>query len=151
MFGVITKGEIGNEFGQSTTGLWKSCTSTRSGKTCLKVSCMLKKSNETSFCSKIQAARIFITLACILSGISTICFVIRVLLSEKITGILILAPKALAIPCLLIGCIGVPIGINTCINTIYGMEFNLGNAAIIGIIAVFMNFFGIIAISLIRR
>ncbi|CAM4976207.1 unnamed protein product, partial [Rotaria socialis] len=143
-------GEIGNGFGQSTTGLWKSCTPTRSGKTCLKVSCM-SKSNETSFCDNIQAARIFITLACILSGISTICFVIRALLSEKIPGILILTPKVLAIPCLLIGCIGVTIAINACINTIYGMKFNLGDAAIIGIIAVFMNFFGVIAISLIRR
>ncbi|CAF3117039.1 unnamed protein product [Rotaria sp. Silwood2] len=132
-----------------TTGLWRICSSAPNIKTCVAISCP-SESDETSFCSKILTARAFVTLACILSGISAICLVVYAIQGDKTPRILLLATKGLVFACLIMGIIGVAVGINATVSGDSLIKLDFGAAAIIGIVAIIINFIGAIITALIR-
>jgi hypothetical protein len=95
-------------------------------------------------CSKILAARAFMTLACIISGITAICSFASAVTNDNTNRILLLATKGLVFVCLVMGIIGVAVGSDASVN-FGGGELKLGAAAIVGIVAIIINFGGAIA------
>jgi hypothetical protein len=81
-----------------------------------------------------------------MSGISAVLLFISVATSDNGKQILLMAGRGLAFVCLIMGIIGVAIGINLAT----GISSNWGAAAIIGIIAIIINFCGAVASILIK-
>ncbi|CAF3992774.1 unnamed protein product [Adineta steineri] len=135
----------------STYGLWKICASSLSVTECVPVKCSTAI-GDSSFCSRILAGRAFMTLACILSGITSICLFICAFIDEKTSRILLLIAKALAFICLIMGIISVAAGGST-IQTLSqdGVKCNLSAASILGIIAIIINLVGVIASFFIKQ
>jgi hypothetical protein len=130
-------------------GLWQSCeTILNLGQQCFNINC--PQGDTTIFCSKILAARVFVTLACIISAISALLLFATAVTNDNIRRILLMAGKGLAFACLIIGTIGVAVGINVATDT--GLQTNLtwGASSIIGIVAIVLNFCGAIASVLIK-
>ncbi len=138
----------------STLGLWQACGPVLNEKLCIALQCAEKEGVISNFCNKILAARAFVTLSCIISGISALCLFLSAVTSETIRRILLIAGKGLAFASLITGIIGVAVGINvtTVIEIGSGTDFKLkwGAAAILGIIAIVINFFGAISSVLIK-
>jgi hypothetical protein len=127
-----------------TLGLWQDCYSNLDGKNCKALPCPTEK-DESGFCSKILAARVFITLTCIVSAISALCLFLCTMIKDNTNRILLLAIKGLVFVSLSTGIIGVTRGINgtTTVNP-SEVKLDLGAAAIIGIVAIVINFAGAI-------
>ncbi|CAF3904752.1 unnamed protein product, partial [Rotaria sp. Silwood1] len=136
------------ESDELTFGLWRGCVNALDIKVCNAI--CTPEIEENSVCSKIKAARAFITLACILSGISAICLIVYSLMGDNKPRILLLAIQGLVFACLIMGIIGVAIGISTATNT-GPLTRDLGAAAIVGIVAVVINVVGAIVALLIRQ
>ena len=133
----------------STIGLWQVCGIDETGGTsCEKFSCTSGPEKELEFCKKIIASRAFVTLVCIISSISAILLVVLIVGSQTSNQIVLIVIKILPIICLVMGIIGVALGANA---TTSGMNsgFKLGPAAIIGIVAIIMNFFGAVVTLLV--
>ena len=128
-----------------TYGLWQSCSSYLGTQTCVAYQCPID-GDTTDFCGKIYAGRAFVTLACIMSGLITICLYSFAVTRDKTHHILLLATKGLGFACLVMGIIGVAVGA-TATQSLGegGINLNLGAGAIIGIIAILVNFGGAIA------
>jgi len=138
----------GNEY---TKGLWKSClTITNLGQQCDSVQCPQSEGGTRSYCSKILAARAFVTLACIFSGISAVLLFITVPINDNGKQILLMAGRGLAFVCLIMGIIGVAVGINVTTETTLEIKLNWGASAILGIIAIILNFCGAVASVIIK-
>ncbi|CAF1502116.1 unnamed protein product [Adineta steineri] len=132
-------------------GLWKICGSGPGVKECISIKCPAA-TGDSSFCSKILAGRAFITLACILSGITTIFLFICAVIDEKISRILSLAAKVLAFVCVIMGIIGVGTGGSTLKTLSVGdFKFSFGAAFIIGIVAIIINLVGAITSIFIKQ
>ena len=91
-------------------------------------------------CGKILAARAFVTLACIISGISIIFFCISAATNGKKRFILLLIGKILAFLSLIMSIIGVAIGIIGTLDILPETDFKWGGSPIIGIIGIVINF-----------
>ncbi len=142
---------MGIEGYESTFGLWQLCSTTPDTKSCDSIKCPSEVSGDASFCSKILAARAFMTLACIISGITAIWSFACAVTKDNINRILILGTKGLVFVCLVMGIIGVAVGSNASLNFGGGeLELKLGAAAIVGIIAIIINFGGAIAALFIK-
>jgi hypothetical protein len=131
--------------GESTLGLWQACGLVLNEKRCYALPCPEKEGVISDSCNKILAARAFVTLACIISGISALCLFLSAVTSETVRRILLIAGKGLAFASLITGIIGVAVGINV---TTFKLKW--GAAAILGIIAIVINFFGAISSVLIK-
>ncbi len=143
----IFRGKYGTGGDETTIGLWRTCsTSSNTEKQCYSIQCPQTGDDTTGYCSKLLAARAFVTLACIMSGISAVLLFISVATSDNGKQILLMAGRGLAFVCLIMGIIGVAIGINLAT----GISSNWGAAAIIGIIAIIINFCGAVASILIK-
>ncbi|CAF3393165.1 unnamed protein product [Rotaria socialis] len=128
---------------ESTIGLWKRCRSTDGHKECHDIEC--SSSNDmNNDCGKRLAARAFVTLACIFSGISTICLLVCAVTGDNTSKTMLLAAKGLVIVCLVMGVIGIGIGIDVHHRNLPIQNLKLGAAAIIGIVAIILNFFAAI-------
>ncbi len=146
----IFRSRLGSEGYETTIGLWKLCGTTPDEKSCESIKCPSEVSELATFCSKILAARAFMTLACILSGITAICSFGSAVTNDNTNRILVLATKGLVFVCLVMGIIGVAVGSNASLNFFGGggegaPQFKLGAAAIVGIVAIIINFGGAIA------
>jgi len=105
----------------------------------------------SSFCSKTLAARVFLTLSCILSGISgTLSIIYCAISGDKIHRRLLLTEKGLAFASLIMGIIGVALGISAAMTVEINTKLRLGDAAIIGIAAVGINLIGAITTALVK-
>ncbi|CAF4226642.1 unnamed protein product [Adineta steineri] len=132
-------------------GLWKICGSGPGVKECVSIKCSAA-TGDSSFCSKILAGRAFMTLACIFSGITTICLFICAFIDGKISRILSLAAKVLAFVCLMMGIISVGTGGSTLKTLSVGdFKFSFGAAFIIGIVAIIINLVGAITSIFIKQ
>ena len=132
-----------------TLGLWRLCLALGGGKACGDFSCTGDGVDQNT-CSRIIAARAFVTLACILSGISVLCLIASAVISGDANRIAVLAAKGLVFACLIMGIIGVAVGISGTIAFRTGIKFDIGAAAIIGIIAIIINLVGAIVTLLIK-
>ncbi|CAF1529840.1 unnamed protein product [Rotaria sp. Silwood1] len=142
-------GKASSESEEFTIGLWRLCISDSDIKTCFDLECSLT-SEESSTCRKIIAARAFVTLACILSGISIICLIIYTMKRDSTFAMLLLVTKGLVVACLIMGIIGVAVGIDATVNIGGLIKLDLGAAAAIGIVAIILNFIGTIITLLIK-
>ncbi|CAF1348292.1 unnamed protein product [Adineta steineri] len=132
--------------GSTTTayGLWKTYYSYSGVTTCNNINCPAV-TDDNGFCSRIMVSRAFMTLACILSGITAICLFICAFIDEKKSRIFSLITIALASVCLIMGIIGVAVG-GSIQQTLYlnSSQLNFGTGFIIGAVAVGINFIGTI-------
>jgi len=125
-------------------GLWKVCSPVWNlGQLCFDIQ------NEGT---KLLAARAFVTLACIMSGFSALLLFASVATADNIRRILLIAGKGLAFTYLIMGIIGIAVGINVTTDTKgeFGTQLSWGASAIIGVIAIVLNFCGAIVSVLIK-
>jgi hypothetical protein len=123
-------------------GLWKVCSPVWNlGQLCFDIQ------NEGT---KLLAARAFVTLACIMSVISALLLFSSVATSDYTKQILLMVGKSLAFACLIMGVVGVALGINVTTETVLHIKSNWGASAIIGVIAIVLNFCGAIVSVLIK-
>jgi hypothetical protein len=94
-----------------------------------------------------QTARAFITIACILSAVTTACVVGCAFVKEDSNGILIRLAKVLSFVTLVGGIIGVAVGIS---HAIPHSLVRISVAAILGIIALVFNLASAIVVLLIK-
>jgi hypothetical protein len=130
--------------------MWKLCGSTAYEKVCADYTCISRNDNSGT-CSKLSAAKAFVTLACILSGISALCLFACIVTTDNIHRMLLLAAKGLVFASLITGIIGVAVGISATTdlaNTLF--KSSLGAAAIIGIVALIINLSGAIVALLVK-
>ena len=137
-----------SEEGEATFGLWQGCASTSIAKVCLDI-CPVT-SYDSGPCPKTIAARAFVTLACILSGISALCLFACAVTGDNTNRTLLLAGKGLVFVCLVMGIIGVAVGISGAIDIGAANKLDVGAAAIIGIVALIFNLGGAIVSLLIK-
>ncbi len=135
---------------ETTTGLWKTCDSSGGSKQCVDITCPQSGSDTAGLCSKILAARAFVTLACIISAISALCLLLSVGMIDKTRQILINVGKGLAFACLIMGIIGIAVGISVSTGTGTEAKMDWGAASIIGIVLIFINLAGAILSVFIR-
>ncbi len=141
----IFRSRYGDENFGFTYGLWRSCPTNLISTLCFPIYCGQGKSSTGSYCMKILTARAFVTLACIMSGVSALCLCLSVVTNEKIRHILLMTGKVLAFTCLIVGIIGVAVGIDVSTSNGNGQKLKLGAASIIGIIVLIINLWGAIA------
>ncbi|CAF3595854.1 unnamed protein product [Adineta steineri] len=136
----------------SSYGLWKSCRSTPVETECFSIKCPIKD-DESGLCGRILAGRAFMTLACILSGITTISLLLCAFTDVGKNRILLLITKALAFGCLIMGIIGVAVGGSSLqkVPNEGDFKYKLGTAAIIGIITIIINLVGAVASVFIKQ
>ncbi|CAF3595869.1 unnamed protein product [Adineta steineri] len=134
-----------------TYGLWKKCDQGPDGSECELLKCPMKD-DDSSVCSRILAGRAFMTLACILSGITTISLFICAFTDVGKNRILLLITKASAFVCLIMGIIGVGVG-GSIIQILSegSVKFSLGAASTLGIIAIIINLVGAIVSLFIKQ
>jgi hypothetical protein len=141
----IFRSRWGLEGFEGTVGLWQRCGTSPVPKFCDSIPCPSEESGAASLCSKILAARAFMTLACIISGITAVCSFACAVTKDNTNRILLLATKGLVFVCLVMGIIGVAVGSNATVNPGGDIiKFRLGAAAIVGIVAIIINFGGAI-------
>ncbi len=113
----IFRSKFGSEGYEFKTGLWQSCeTDPNIGQVCVGITCP-QQDDTTNICSRLLAARAFVTLACIMSGFSALLLFACVATDDNIRRILLIAGKGLAFTCLIMGIIGVTVGINVTTDT----------------------------------
>ncbi|UJR15553.1 hypothetical protein I4U23_002492 [Adineta vaga] len=140
-----------NESVSRKIGLWQFCFSIYDDSNCDSVECSSNNGN-AGLCSRIVAGRAFMTLACILSGICTICLFICAVLGENVHRLVLVGSEILAFVCVILGIIGV--GVGGSISTLLsgnGIQYSFGAAAIIGVIAIIINLAGAILTLFIKQ
>jgi len=141
----IFRSKFGSEGYELKIGLWRFCEQIENlGYECGDIIC------KGSACSKLYSARAFVILACIMSAISALLLFACAAISDNTRRILLMAGKGLAFVSLIMGIIGVALGINFCMEAISETKLNWGASAIIGIIAIVVNFCGAITSVLIK-
>ncbi|CAF0993118.1 unnamed protein product [Rotaria sordida] len=140
-----------NDDKRVTYGLWHYCIFVPDNMTCYNLPCP-SEIGKNSFCNQIFAARAFLTLACMLSCISTIIWIIFCAVTTDTTPRLLhLANIGLTFTCLPMGIIGVGVGINATISVESDTKLRLGGAAIVGIVGIVINIFSAIVTVLVKR
>jgi len=151
LMNYIFRGIYSEKEYEFTIGLWKNCTTIMDlEQQCFSVKCPQNDGDTTDFCNKILAARAFVILACIMSGISALFLFSIGATSDNKKQIALMAAKGLAFACLIMGIIGVAVAINGTTETARATKLNWGAAAILGIIAIILNLCGAIATVLIK-
>ncbi len=90
--------DIGNAGNSRTTnGLWQTCTSIRDLKECFSPTCSQSVNGTANYCQKILVARIFVTLACVTSFLSSVCSFLSALTRDRLRQILLVVGKVLTI------------------------------------------------------
>ncbi|UJR15554.1 hypothetical protein I4U23_002493 [Adineta vaga] len=138
--------KISIEDGTERSGLWRACTTYPYRSECHALACPAHR-DDAGFCKRIIAGRAFMTLACIISGVITICFLISAAISDRYNRLLLVPAKILGFVCLIMGIIGV--GVGGSISQLLrqsGNEFTFGVGAIVGVVAIIINFFGAIIV-----
>jgi hypothetical protein len=148
-------GHLATELGsiKASAGLWRSCGSISGNTICsdLPSSCSLVIGESAGICHKMMAARAFVTIACIISGISAICLFACALQIINQNQRVIMISKALAIGSFVMGVIGLAIGIAVTTYTgILPIKASLSVAAILAIVAVVTNLLGTVLAMMIR-
>ena len=136
--------------GSFTIGLWKSCVKFNSKTTCANFACV---GSHGGICDKIKAARAFMTLACLVSGVAVILLITMIVLNKSINSLFLLIIKILPIVCLLMGIIGVGLGADgtRSFGSLGTKKLSLGPAAIVGIIGILINLVAAILTFLIKN
>ena len=129
-------------------GLWRFCQQQQGQSICIAFDCNTDTTKDSALCSKMQAARAFVTMACILSAFAAICLFTRVVESLGSNTIVSLISKALPILSLISGIIGVALGIS--FATSATLNLKIGGAAIVAIIALIVNLVGAVLAFLAR-
>ncbi|CAF1482384.1 unnamed protein product [Adineta steineri] len=132
-------------------GLWQYCTTYSGSSTCANINCP-SATGDNDYCSRILASRAFMTIACILSGITTICLFICECIDKKISRILSLAAKVLAFVCVIMGIVGVGTGgsaIRLLSQNTNQLNFSTGFA--LGVVAIVINLVGAIVSLFIKQ
>ncbi|CAF1527983.1 unnamed protein product [Adineta ricciae] len=127
---------------KTTIGLWRTCDTLAGIKICVDLpsSCSLTKGQSESICQKMITARAFLTLACILSGISVLCLFAGIVLTDHQQKIILLTSKILTVGSFLTGVIGLSVGIAYATSTGgLPLSVSLNVAAILVIVAVVLN------------
>ncbi|UJR12094.1 hypothetical protein I4U23_016272 [Adineta vaga] len=129
-------------------GLWRSCQSVPGFKECVSIPCPSPDAPSGS-CGKIMTARAFVTLVCITSAISALFLFLFGRMIDSENRLVLLIIKCLVVASLVMGIIGVAVGINgtTTFGGIAALKVGAGGA--MGIVAIILNFFGLIATLLI--
>ena len=136
-------------------GLWRSCVSVPDNKVCVNGPdpsiCSLITGETADVCHKMIAARAFITIACIISGISAVCFFARTLETINQNKMVIMTSMGLAIGSFVAGVIGLALGITATTATgSLPVKVSINAAAILAIIAVVINLIGAVLAVLTR-
>jgi hypothetical protein len=123
------------------TGLWRACLSTEDETTCreLPKTCSQELPENLPACNKMMVARAFVTIACIISGLSALCLFARAMIESASRRIIIMISKVLPIVSFIAGVIGVAFGIAYILST---NGAKILEAAILGITAVAINTIG---------
>ena len=122
-------------------GLWRACVSMESETTCgeLPKTCSDALPEALPVCSKMLVARAFLTIACIISGLSVLFLFARAMMESTARKIIIMISKILPVVSFIAGIIGVAVGINYILSSNGG---KIREAAILGITAVAFNAIG---------
>ncbi|CAF1347674.1 unnamed protein product [Adineta steineri] len=127
-----------------TFGIWTYCITYSGSSTCNAINCPAA-TDDNGVCSRLMASRAFMTLVCILSGITAICLIICAFIDEKISRILLLVGKVLAFVCLIMGIIGVATGGSAQQVLWQGTnQLNFTAGFGLGIVAIIINIVGFI-------
>ncbi|CAF1069151.1 unnamed protein product [Adineta steineri] len=127
-----------------TYGLWQACRTYSTTSTCANINCPAS-GNDNGYCGRLMAGRAFMTLACIFSGIAAICLLVCAFADEKISRILTIAGKVLAIVCVIMGIIGVATGGSAQQVLWQGTnQLNFTAGFGLGIVAIIINIVGFI-------
>lgn len=98
-------------------------------------------------CSQIVVARTFLTLACILSCVAGVLWVLYcAVIVDSTPRLLLLTNKGLALASLITGIIGVIVGITATMKAGEENAVRLGGAAIIGIVGMGINLLSVIVL-----
>lgn len=128
----------GKGYDTSTVGLWKQC----SGDACKDINC----DQQQIFCPKLNAARAFMTLVCIITPFA-VCCLIFIGLTDQLNSVFLLISKGLATICFVFGLIGMVVGL---VATISGTNNGVGPAGAVSIVGVILNLLGSIVTGIIR-
>ena len=124
------------------TGLWRVCFEAGGQSSCQSIPC----SSEDINCGELYAARAFVTLACIVSGLLTVGICINALKGEDRNEKIWRGIKACAFSCFGMGIIGISIGI----HETTGDGVSWGPASFLAILSIILNLVGAIVIVLIK-
>lgn len=138
----LYRSRYGDEELEVRYGLWEWCdVSYENGTTeCRQFKCPDVANDENEVCGKIIAARAFVTLACIFSGLSIIFFCISAATNGKTRFVLLLIGKFLTFFSLIMSIIGVAIGIIGSMDILAETDFKWGGCPVIAIIGIAINF-----------
>lgn len=131
-------------------GLWKYCIiDPNLGSQCSAIAYPNSGFDPEGFYIKTRVAQAFITLACIMSGLSVISVLSTVEIDNHKRKILLIG-RILAVISLITGIIGVAVGMNIITDTPLETHLGWGASVIIGIVAIIINFCGAITSFLIK-
>ena len=137
----------------TTFGLWKICFDPSMNGTsrleCANIKCSTKDS-KGDVCLKVLIAKLMITAACIFTPIASILLVLFIQKKEIFNRTILILVKAIGLMGLVTGIIGLAFGINGILGKSNG-EIRLGYAAIFAIVAVVLDFIGIVASVFIQK
>lgn len=123
-------------------GLWRVCGQTNFGfYACGEYICNQLGGGLTRSCDKIQAARAFVTIACILSGIAALCLLAQLVDSIGDNRLIGLISKFLPLTSLIAGVIGFAVGVAFILGD---FKLTFGAAAILAVVALVTNLIGMI-------
>ena len=126
---------------EGTIGLWRACQTIWNEWICGDLICLPSSNSIVFNCSNMMAARIFITMACILSALSAMSLFICALNITYSNRLLIMISKGITFFSLMMGIIGLVIGI---IFITEGNAYTISVATILAIIALIINLIGVI-------
>ena len=152
MIVFIFRSRTGDEENEIRYGLWESCNVSYNDeyKICQHFQCPDDENDVNEVCGKILAARAFVTLACIISGLSVIFLCFSAATDGKRRAILLIIGQLQAFLSLVMSIIGVAIGVIGTMDIDPNFEFKWGGSPVIAIIGVVVNFLGAIGSLLVR-
>jgi len=133
------RGKVTFESATVTAGLWKLCSMDNNT-----FGCMDFPQEKSSANDKMMTARAFITISCILSSLSALSIILHGLFHEDSKRKISILAIVLSIGSLFGGIIGVAVGISFIKSDVIGEGFTFGLSSILGIVAIVLNFIGVI-------
>ncbi|CAF3332150.1 unnamed protein product [Rotaria socialis] len=134
---------------KATIGLWRACISINGPTQCGYIisDCKLYRGQAIQRCHKMMAARVFVTIACILSALSAVCIFTYIIIKTDANQIIFMISKVLPILSFIAGAIGLAVGIAFITPS---DSIKLSSATFVDIVAVAINVIGAILTVLIR-
>lgn len=129
-------------------GLWKYCTSDAFLHTCQDIPIL---NDNTGIFTKIQTARAFVTLACILSGISMLSLIASAFMGDQVHKRFLWIIKGLCSASIVVGIVSVAIAAASLKHNALSSQISIEYATILAITAVIMNVIGTIVAIFIRK